>query len=236
MERGGALLNGGSAFYHLYETSDKRFVSLGAIEPKFWANFCTAVAKPDWIARQADGRGRFLDVSIAETVLPWQMLAFTSERRGGFAMERGGALLNGGSAFYHLYETSDKRFVSLGAIEPKFWANFCTAVAKPDWIARQAEPVPQRGLTAEVAALIASRSLIDWVETLEAVDCCFEPIHEIADTLAHPHIKARGMVHEVGGSEPRVEVAYPAWVDGAPPPAPEPVRFADVDAVLEEWS
>jgi alpha-methylacyl-CoA racemase len=184
---------------------------------------------------RGDGRGRFLDVSIAEAVLPWQMLAFTSERREGFAMERGAALLNGGSAFYHLYETSDGRFVSLGAIELKFWANFCTAVDKPDWIARQAEPLPQSKLTAEVAALFSARSLADWVGILETVDCCFEAIHEIVDTLDHPHIKARGMVHEVGGSEPRVEVSYPAWVDGAPPPAPEPVRFASVDEVLEEW-
>jgi len=185
---------------------------------------------------RGDGRGRFLDVSIAEAVLPWQTLAFTSERRDGFAMDRGGALLNGGSAFYHLYETSDGRFVSLGAIEPKFWANFCTAVDRPDWVARQAEPLPQGKLIAEIAALISARSLSHWVETFEAVDCCFEPIHEIAESLAHPHIKARGMVHEVGGTEPRVEVSFPAWVDGTPPPAPEPVRFASVEAVLDDWN
>jgi alpha-methylacyl-CoA racemase len=184
---------------------------------------------------RGDRAGRYLDVSIAEAVLPWQMLAFTSERREGSAMDRGAALLNGGAAFYHLYETSDKRFVSLGAIEPKFWANFCTAAGKPDWIARQAEPLPQSELTAEVAALFAGRTLAQWVETLDGVDCCFEAIHEIAESLAHPHIKARGMVHETGGSEPRVEVSFPAWVDGAPPPAPEPVRFASVDAVLGEW-
>ena len=185
---------------------------------------------------RGDGAGRFLDVSIAEAVLPWQMLAFTSERREGFAMGRGAALLNGGAAFYHLYETSDARFVSLGAIEPKFWADFCTAVDKPDWIARQAEPLPQDDLIAEVAALFAARSLREWVETLDAVDCCFEAIHDIAESLAHPHVKARGMVHETGGPEPRVEVSFPAWVDGAPPPAPAPVRFASVETVLDDWA
>jgi alpha-methylacyl-CoA racemase len=184
---------------------------------------------------RGDSKGRFLDVSIAETVLPWQMLAFTSARRAGFAMERGDALLNGGAAFYHLYETSDGRYVSLGAIEPKFWANFCTAAGRPEWIERQNEPLPQDGLIAEVAALFAARSLVQWNEILEAVDCCFEPVHEIAETLAHPHIEARGMVHEIGGPEPRVEVSFPAWVDGAPPPAPDPVRFASVEAVLDEW-
>ncbi len=183
-----------------------------------------------------DGAGRVLDVSIAEAVLPWQVIAMTSERREGFAMGRDEALLNGGAAFYHLYRTKDARFISLGALEAKFWANFCEAVERPEWTARHAEALPQTALIAEVAAHVQSRSLAGWNAVLDGVDCCYEPVHEFSESLAHPHLEARRMVHETGGEEPRVEVSFPAWVDGEPPPPPGPVRFATVESVLGAWN
>ncbi len=101
------------------------------------------------LARGRSGKGCFLDVSLMESLLLWQAPALT------VAQPLGAGVINGGVAFYQIYRTADGRFISLSPIEPKFWTNFCNAVGRPAWIARQHEPVPQTALIADVAALIA---------------------------------------------------------------------------------
>lgn len=188
-------------------------------------------------ARTHTGRGAFLDVSMMETVLGWQGIPLTFAARG-MAPERGSTLLTGGGAYYQIYRTADDRFVALGALEEKFWRIFCTcaAVARPDWVARQDEPMPQTSLIAELAALFATRSQADWVAALAGVDCCFEPVPEFQNLAQHPHIAARGqVVPSSSGPEPLVETLLGLRVDGGPPPARPPLREDDVSAVLQNW-
>lgn len=186
------------------------------------------------VRRLRSGEGASLDVSLMESVLAWQALPFTAALRGGsFAPARGQGLLNGGAAFYRLYRTGDGRFVSLGAIEPKFWANFCTAVERADWISRQSEPLPQQALIAEVAALFAGMSQHRWTQLLGEVDCCFMPVLEAEEVLAHPQVRARGLTRTLDG--PSVEVAFAGLVDGrAHPPRTALREVAPADA-LAAW-
>ncbi len=194
-----------------------------------------ATALAALVARARTGKGAFLDVSLAETVLAWQSAGLTSALRPTLAPRRAANLLNGGTACYNLYRTQDGRFVSLGNLEEKFWASFCAAVGRPEWIARQWEPFPQDSLIAEVAALLASAPLAHWEARLSEVDHCFEPVRELGELDTHPQIAARRLVQHTRGSEPRVEILYPAWIDGEPPGPRMPVRFADARAVVEGW-
>ena len=194
-----------------------------------------ATALAALLARARTGRGAFLDVSLAETVLAWQSVGLTSALRPTLAPRRAANLLNGGAACYNLYRTRDGRFVSLGNIEEKFWANFCTAVGRSDWIARQWEPFPQDALIAEVAALFASQPVGHWEVLLSEIDHCFEPVRQWGELDSHPQIAARRLVQRSGGPEPRVEILYPAWVDGEPPRPRAPIRFAQANAVLADW-
>ncbi len=190
------------------------------------------------IRRGRTGQGASLDVSLMETVLAWQALPFTAALRGpAEAPARGQGLLNGGAAFYRLYRCADGRFVSLGAIEPKFWAAFCTDVGRPDWIARQGEPLPQAALSAEVAALFAARPLAHWAERLGAVDCCVMPVLEPEEVLDHPQVRARGLARRQPGhgAGAAVEIAFAGLVDGAAQDRrPEP-RDAPAETVLAAW-
>jgi crotonobetainyl-CoA:carnitine CoA-transferase CaiB-like acyl-CoA transferase len=187
------------------------------------------------VRRGRTGQGASLDVSLTETVLAWQALPFTAALRGGAdAPVRGRAVLNGGAAFYRLYEAADGRFVSLGAIEPKFWANFCDAVGRPDWTGRQEEPLPQDALIAEVAALFESRPQAHWAELLAEVDCCFMPVLEAEEVLDHPHTQARGLARRIEG--PSVEVAFGGLIDGQSQARRPEVREADVAHAIERWS
>ena len=105
-------------------------------------------------SRNEEGRGATIDVSIAETVLPWQVWALNGLFHKEWDAQRAAQFPNGGAAFYNIYETGDGRFVTLGALEDKFWANFCTACGRPEWIGRQWEPRPQEALIGEVATFV----------------------------------------------------------------------------------
>jgi len=184
--------------------------------------------------RERSGTGSFLDLSIMETVLGWQGINLTAAARGT-VRPRGQDLLSGGAAFYAVYPTKDGRFATLSAIEPKFWTGFCTAVGRPDWIARQGEPLPQRALMAELAALFAERTLEEWKAVLDPADCCFEALPDLSEVAAHPHVAARGQVQAHGGPEPLVETLLGLRVDGGPPPARRALVEADVADVLAAW-
>jgi crotonobetainyl-CoA:carnitine CoA-transferase CaiB-like acyl-CoA transferase len=143
--------------------------------------------------------------------------------------------LTGAAAFYQIYKTQDGRFVTLGALEDKFWANFCTAVGRPDWIARQWEAMPQHALIGEVAALFASRPLAAWCTLLDSVDCCFEPVHELDEVLAHEQTAARGFVVPHGPPDPFIEVLFPARIDGEAEPARTPATRRKAAEVVTAW-
>jgi len=185
--------------------------------------------------RRESGRGAFIDVSLAETVLAWQAIPLTLARRAGEAPDRGAQILNGGTARYHVYRTADGKFITLGAVEQKFWAAFCRAVGRDAWIARYDDPRPQSALIAEVEALIASRPLAHWERAIDPADCCFHPVVELADVPDHPQIAARGLVHRVADSPALIETLFPAWVDGKPPPPRTALRFAEAGEVLARW-
>lgn len=174
-------------------------------------------------ARASTGKGAYIDASLADTVSAWQGPLQAQHGQPGFDQTREMALLNGGAAYYRIYACVDGH-VTLGAIEPKFWANFCQAVGRSDWIARQTEPFPQTALVAEIAALFASRSRAAWEALLGPVDCCFAVVLEPSEMAAHPQLGARGLLGR-----------FPAWIDGAAPaPRPDP-RLATAAAALAAW-
>ena len=188
------------------------------------------------LRRERWGGGAFLDVSIAETVLAWQALTMTAALRDGHEPSRSAALLNGGAACYQIYRTADAQFVTLGALEPKFWAAFCRAAGRDDWIERQWEPLPQRQLIVELWELIASRTLEQWHSTFAGVDCCFEAVLEPAKLPDHPQVQARGLVRRHDGNEPLVEVLFPALLNGEAAPPRQPWREAEPEEVLTRWA
>lgn len=188
------------------------------------------------LKRGQSGAGGFFDVSLSETVLAWQAVSLTGAIRPGFGAARAEGLLSGGAACYRVYRTADRRFVTLGALEAKFWAAFCDAVGRADWIERQTEPLPQTKLIAEVAALFAGQALRHWEDLLAPVDCCFESVLDLDRVPDHGQIAARGLVRRSAGPAPLVEVLFPAFLDGAPPSARAPVREAPALEILSVWS
>ena len=181
--------------------------------------------------------GCFIDTSIAEAVVPWQMWTLTAMIRPTFELSRESSYLNGGTAFYNIYKTKDNRFMTLGAVEEKFWFAFCDTVKHPEWRERQWEDAPQESLINEVSAVMLTKTMTEWEHEFSEVDCCFERLYEMHEMAEHPQIKAREMVKkQENGKDSFYEVRYPAWVDGQPPHGRTAVRYRDPSDVIAEWS
>lgn len=187
------------------------------------AQFAAFAACAALVGRAASGKGAHIDASLADTVAGWQGPLLAQHGRTGFDQSRGHGLLNGGAAFYQIYACADGH-VTLGAIEPKFWANFCKAVGRPDWIARQGEALPQTALIAELETLFHTRPRSEWEAVLGPADCCFATVLEPGEMVGHPQIANRGTLGR-----------FPAWLDGAPPPERPAAIQATVASVRAEW-
>jgi len=106
---------------------------------------------------------------------------------------RGEPILAGGLPQYAIYATSDGRWVTLGAIEPKFLANFFEAVGRPDLLRVRDGKI----LRQELTAIFALRTRAEWEACLRDVDTCFAPVNTLEETLEDPHVRASGMFPSV---------------------------------------
>ena len=185
------------------------------------------------LRRARTGEGAVIDMSMAETVLAWQSGGMTAANRPEIAPERAANIINGGVACYGIYRTKEGRFLTLGNLEEKFWENFCQAAGRPDWTARQWEPAPQADLIAEVAGVVATKTLVEWEALLAEVDTCFQGVLTFDEIPDHPQIAARRLVQR--GGDGIVEALFPAWVDGAPQGPRPAVGEIGVDDALSRW-
>jgi crotonobetainyl-CoA:carnitine CoA-transferase CaiB-like acyl-CoA transferase len=165
--------------------------------------------------RARDGKGCFLDMSLADSVMPLISFPLAGLDAGRGAPVREAELLNGGAARYRVYRCTDGKFVTLGAVEPKFWAAFCTAAGHPEWTARFDEPLPQTGLIAELTAFFAGLTQAEATARLEPADCCYAPVLGLDEAVETEQIKARGLVQR--GSDGHWQALFPGRLDGQAP-------------------
>jgi crotonobetainyl-CoA:carnitine CoA-transferase CaiB-like acyl-CoA transferase len=147
------------------------------------------------IGRERTGRGQYVDVSMFDVMISMLPVPAAHQFAGREIPVGGKYGLTGAYPFYNVYETSDGKFMTLGALEPKFWANFCRRVNREDLIARQFDEGERReNLFEEVRAIFKSRSQSDWVELMREADCCSEPVLSMAEAFEHAQTRAREMV------------------------------------------
>ena len=163
------------------------------------------------------GQGRVVDGAIVDVVA---ML-------GGIAqMVRASGQLDGtepspfhDSPFYDTYVCADGGFVTLGALEPQFYALLLGKLGLYDVdAAAQYDKTAWPGLKARFAALFASRPRAHWCELLEGSDACFAPVLSLAEAVRHPHNVARGIYRS--GADGAIEVAAAPRFEALPRGAP----------------
>lgn len=147
------------------------------------------------IARQSSGKGQFIDVSMLDGCISWSVIAAASYFADGQIPQRGKMIFSGRFACYDMYQTKDKKYISLGALERQFWQNFCKAVGREDLIEEQFAPGEgQEELRQVLTQIFASKTRDEWVEFTRDKDFCCEPILNLQEASSHPQVRHRGMI------------------------------------------
>lgn len=141
---------------------------------------------------RATGQGAHVDISMLDGVISWLALYLSDLLNGVPAAAGTASLLASGVLCYNLYRTRDGGYLSLGALEPKFWQNFCQKIGRPDLIPHQFSRHPQH--LADLASVLAERSRDEWVNLFKDADCCLEPVLTLEEAIQHPQVRAREMI------------------------------------------
>jgi alpha-methylacyl-CoA racemase len=190
------------------------------------------------------GRGRHVDIAIADGLLAHAVLPMAAVHREGRPRAASSDRLTGLLPCYAFYETADGRFLAVGALERKFWDAFCLCLGREDLQAQHVPSSPEASmrLRSEVAALLRAQPLAHWQALFEHAQCCVTPVLRLDEALEHPQFVSRGMSVEVHGSDGQVmrQLACPVRMSGfvfqVVRPAPLPGQHSD--EVLREagWS
>ncbi len=166
------------------------------------------------------GEGRHLDVAMLDGALAWTAAVRADAAAGGERAERGRGRLTGGIPCYRVYHCADG-WLSVGALEPKFWEALCQALGRPDLIPRQfASGEEADAVGAELEEIFARHTRAEWGERLRGLEVCCEPVLELHEVADHPQVRARGLIVDTPtGQEVRPSVVTdPGW-RRLPPPA-----------------
>lgn len=145
-------------------------------------------------SREKTGQGQLCDVAMMDASI--SLLAYTLGEWAGWGRlpERGNDVLTGGYACYNVYKTKDGRYVSLGAVEDKFWAEFCEKIDRSEYIKPQWNTTLQQEMQADVRAIMLGKNRNEWVELFASSDICFTPVLTLEEMCSHPQVLAREMI------------------------------------------
>lgn len=149
------------------------------------------------IYRNRTGKGQFCDVAMFDgsvALLGYLLAEYWGQ---GFAPKRGEGVFNGGYACYGYYRTKDGRYVSLGAIEQKFWEGFCNKVGMREYINDNLHPHKQPEIKDKLTNLFLQKTQQEWMDFLAGSDLCFTPVLTLEEMCEHPQVKNRHMVIKV---------------------------------------
>lgn len=182
--------------------------------------------------RERSGKGQVVDAAIVDGVTSLMSFFLGLPPSAIRTTERGKGLLGGAAHFYRCYTCADGKEISVGAIEPQFYAELCERAGAPEELREgQMNPANWDGHAEGLAAHFATKTQAEWCELLEGTDACFAPVVPLDEARGHPHVKARELYVEHGGRwhtapAPRFGRTPGAIRDGA----------MDGEAVVAKWS
>ena len=167
--------------------------------------------------RERSGEGQLVDVSMSDGALSWLALVAARHLADGTLPRRGELELAGGYVCYRPYRCSDG-WVTLGALEPKFWQAFCRGVGREDLVEHGFDE-PGSPTHAAVEAIFAERTREAWEAFAREHDCCLEPVLDLDEALSSELVRARKMVVELeqpGSERPVRQLGVPVKLSRTP--------------------
>jgi alpha-methylacyl-CoA racemase len=153
------------------------------------------------VRRTGTGEGQYLDVAAAEGVLSLMSLSIDQYLATGEVAAPRETLLTGRYACYDLYPARDGKWLSVGAIEPHFWANLCRALGLERYAKHQMDDALQDEIRAAFRSAFATRDRDDWVRDLAPADTCVAPVYSIPELARDAQFESRGVFMEAEEEE-----------------------------------
>jgi crotonobetainyl-CoA:carnitine CoA-transferase CaiB-like acyl-CoA transferase len=166
---------------------------------------------------EGSGEGQLVDVSMADGALSWLAMVAAKYFADGESPKRGDLPLAGSLICYRPYECADG-WVTLGALEPKFWQAWCRGVGREDLIEQQLQGPGSLAHT-EVQKIFKGRTRESWQAFASEHDCCLEPVLELEEALDSQLTRSRGMVVELdqpGADQPVRQLGIPVKLERTP--------------------
>ena len=172
--------------------------------------------------RKASGLGQVVDAAMVDGAASLASIFYGLAAAGRWQGGRAENLLDGGAPFYDTYVTADARFVAIGALEPKFFAELAQRIGlDARFVKRQYERSLWPEMRAAMSTIFAGHTRDEWCARLEGSDACFAPVLTIEEAPQHAHAKARGAFIEIDGvPQPAPAPRFERSVPDAPRPAP----------------
>ena len=184
--------------------------------------------------RNASALGQVVDAAMVESAASLASIFYGMSASGRWSEQRGTNLLDGGAPFYDTYETADGKYVAIGALEPKFFAELAQRIGlDARFVKGQYDRKLWPELRAALAAILCGKTRDAWCVLLEGSDACFAPVLSMAEAPQHAHARARQAFIDLDGvvqpgPAPRFDRSTPDAVRAAPAPG------AHTDQVLDE--
>ena len=180
------------------------------------------------------GQGQVIDAAMTDGTAVLMAMIHGMKNMGVWSEDLGANMLDTGAHFYDTYETRDGKFVSIGSIEPQFYAELRRIAGlenDPEFDA-QHDRARWGALKDKLAALFKTKTRDEWDALMEHTDICYAPVLSMSEAARHPHNVAREAFVEVGGDiQPAPAPRYSHTAPATPPPAPLPGD--DSEAILQ---
>ena len=171
------------------------------------------------------GEGQVIDAAMTDGTAVLMSMIHGMANQGVWREDLGANLLDTGAHFYDVYETADGKFVSIGSIEPQFYAELRArlGLAEDPAFDAQMNPANWPALKDKLAAIFKSKPRDEWDALLEHSDVCYAPVLTMSEAREHPHITARETFIDVADSpQPAPAPRYSGTATATPSPAPMP--------------
>lgn len=182
------------------------------------------------------GQGQVVDAAMVDGSALLTTMIHAFRAMGTWSDERGTNLLDTGAHFYEVYETADAKFVSIGSIEPQFYAELLRLAGlegDPDF-AVQMDRQRWPELKAKLVTVFKAKTRDEWCDLMERTDVCFAPVLSMGEAPHHPHLRERATFTEVAGV---VQPAPAPRFSRTPAAIQRPPSFAGqhTDEALTDW-
>jgi len=187
------------------------------------------------LARQKTGRGQYIDISMTDGMVGFLPAVMFFRQLTGREPKRSDTLLSHRYACYNTYETADGRYLSIGAVENRFWRKLCEILGVPEYSALQYDDERRLEIMDRLRRIFKSKTLAEWEAVLGDADICWGRVQSLSEVLDAPLFREREMVVEIEGRDGRMSktLGVPVKLSDTPGAVrTPPVEFGESTAAI----